>query len=242
MSEGRREPPVSSGLPASPASPAERDRVAAALCRHFARDHLEVADLERRLDLTFAARTAAQLEELLSDLPELPPEEVGAPEPAPSGPPGPVVEAGLEMEERGLLVGIMGGAERAGAWTPPRQMYVFALMGGAGLDFREARLGASEIHVTVVAIMGGVEIVVPPGVRVEARGSALMGAFEHDAPGPPPGPKAPVLRIDGFALMGGVEITVRLPGESEREARRRRKTERRRLKAEGMGPRRLPGG
>lgn len=222
--------------PAAPASPAERDRTAVLLSRHFARDHLDVEELERRLDRTYAARSADELRELTSDLPELPPE--AAPEAATAAAPGPEVQAGVEMAEREVLVGIMGGTERKGAWTPPRHTVAVAVMGGAALDFREARLGAKQVRVTVVAIMGGVEILVPPGMRVEVAGSALMGAFEHRADGPPPGAGAPVLRIDGLALMGGVEVKVRLPGESEREARARRKAERRRMKGE---VKRLPG-
>lgn len=221
--------------PPAPASPAERDRTAVLLSRHFARDHLDVEELERRLDRAYAARSADELRELTSDLPELPPE--AAPQAAPA--PAPAVQSGLEMAEREVLVGIMGGTERKGAWTPPRHTVAVAVMGGAGLDFREARLGAKEVRVTVVAIMGGVEILVPPGMRVEVAGSALMGAFEHRADGPPPVAGAPVLRIDGLALMGGVEVKVRLPGESEREARSRRRAERRRMKGEET---RLPRG
>lgn len=222
--------------PAPPPSAAERDRTVAVLCRHFAQDHLEVAELERRLDLVFAARTADELEQLVADLPQLPAEAPPSERTA-SVVGGPSVDPALAVEEHGVLVGVMAGAERSGAWTPPRHMYVLALMGSAGLDFREARLGTPEVEVTVVAIMGGAEVIVPPGMRVEVTGSALMGGFEQHASGPPPRPDAPVLRVNGFALMGGVEITVRLAGESPRDARKRRKAERRRLKAEA---RRLP--
>lgn len=44
-----------------------------------------------------------------------------------------------------------------------------------------------------------------------------------------PGPAAPTVRISGFALMGGVEVLVRYPGETSRDARRRMKEERKRL-------------
>ena len=41
----------------------------------------------------------------------------------------------------------------------------------------------------------------------------------------PPDPDAPLLRIHGLTMMGGVDITMRLPGESERGARRRQRHE-----------------
>jgi hypothetical protein len=41
-----------------------------------------------------------------------------------------------------------------------------------------------------------------------------------------PDPHAPTLRITGLACMGGVTVTVRHPGETAGDARRRRKLER----------------
>jgi hypothetical protein len=41
--------------------------------------------------------------------------------------------------------------------------------------------------------------------------------------------EAPLLRVTGLALMGGVQIEMRLPGESQRDARKRRRRERREL-------------
>jgi hypothetical protein len=57
---------------------------------------------------------------------------------------------------------------------------------------------------------------------VESDGFALMGGFEHSGGSPAsPDPSAPLLRISGLAIMGGVDIQVRLPGESARDAKRR---------------------
>jgi hypothetical protein len=60
--------------------------------------------------------------------------------------------------------------------------------------------------------MAGVEVFVPPGVRVECTGSAFMGAFEVDqraqwiAAG-----EDRVVRVTGFAFMAGVDVKVRPP-------------------------------
>ena len=73
---------------------------------------------------------------------------------------------------------------------------------------------------------------VPPGLAVETEGVAIMGSFEHVDRAPAhPDPDAPLLRVRGFAFMSSVEIKMRLPGETEHDAHRRLKQERRAQKA-----------
>ena len=51
-----------------------------------------------------------------------------------------------------------------------------------------------------------------------------MGGFELKAGDAAAlSPAHPVLRLSGLAIMGGVETETRLPGESARDAKRRRK-------------------
>jgi len=102
----------------------------------------------------------------------------------------------------------MGGAFRKGNWEPAEHVRIFALMGGVDLDFREASLLEGVTEVEVLALMGGVRIILPRDIDVEAQGSGFMGGFEHivhrsGSPG------APLVRIRGLAVMGGVEIKIR---------------------------------
>lgn len=191
-----------------------RDAAIARLCEHFARDHIDAEGLEKLIDRAHHAATAADLDAIFSGLPALgrhAPEET-SPEPLrASRAPGP-------RREQQAIVAVMGGAERRGAWVPARRVYVTAFMGGAVLDFRDAALeGVTEVY--VVAIMGGVEIVVPPGVTVDSDGIGIMGGFDHGGRGRfPVDAVGPVLRISGLALMGGVEI--RDQPRHERDPRR----------------------
>ncbi len=110
------------------------------------------------------------------------------------------------------------------------------VMGGAGLDFREVRMPPGVTEVRVVAVMGGVEILVPPGLAVESHDFGVMGGFDGvDQAGVETDPDAPRLVIKGFACMGAVEVAVRLPGESGRDARRRRRELRRRQRHKQLG-------
>ena len=45
-------------------------------------------------------------------------------------------------------------------------------------------------------------------------------------------PSAPILRVNGIAIMGGVDVTLRQMGESAREARQRRRALRKERKME----------
>ena len=215
-------------LPTRPIAPGEREGAVDRLCAHFARDHLTVDQFEHRLDIAYAAREHAELVALESDLPTLADPTTAATglEPYPHVHAGPVVDPSRTVSERDFLVAVMGGAERKGMWTPPKQLTALSIMGGVELDFREASFGEQVTRVTVISLMGGTDIIVPPGVRVEANGVAIMGGFGSGEPAGPVDPGAPVIKVNGFVMMGGVEIKQRLPGESERQAKKRLKAER----------------
>jgi hypothetical protein len=207
----------------------KREKTIQLLIDSFASDRLSVEDFETRLDRAHKAIDLPALEDLVSDLPA----KVEETTPAASPRAGPRMARPENIRDSQLLVGIMGGAERTGTWTPARKTRVIAFMGGASLDFREAYLPAGVTEVEIFAMMGGAEIIVPPNVRIDSSGVAIMGAFEL-GPGTDPHlpPDAPVIRVGGFTLMGGVEISVRHPGESARDAKRRHSAERKRLRDE----------
>jgi hypothetical protein len=203
-----------------------REQIIDALSDHFARDHLDVDEFERRVDLAHRADTSDALEELLGDLEALEPSE---PSEALVGPVPSPEQLALHRPEDRSLIAVLSGAERRGQWRVPKRLRVYALMGGAVLDFREVLLPPGETEVKVYAIMGGVEIIVPPGLAVECDGIGVLGGFESVDRAPPvPDPDRPLLRITGLAVMGGFEVSTRLPGESARQARRRRKHQRKR--------------
>lgn len=214
-----------------------RERTIRALCEHFARDHLEVEAFEQRLDVAHRSRAVTDLDALLEDLPALQPQTptraldptrlIGDPDYARDV----VQRSGRAVRDAvrdtQTLLAVMGGVERRGQWKPARKNVVIALMGGADLDFREVELPPGETEVFVVCLMGGTDIIVPPDLPVDASGIAIMGGFAHASPPSRPEGGASRLRIHGFCLMGGVDINVRRPGESARDARIRQREEQR---------------
>jgi hypothetical protein len=201
-----------------------RERVIGALQEHFAHDALDVDEFERRVTLAHTADSQEAIVALLDDLPALATAPAGAPKSA-------LVPAD-EVRPSQTLRAIMSSTERRGPWIVPRKMRVLATMSSTVLDFREARLPAGPIELDLRAVMSSTEIIVPPGLAVETEGVAIMGSFEHVDRAPAyPDPEAPLLRVRGLAVMSSVEIKMRMPGETERDAHRRHKQERRDRKA-----------
>jgi len=198
-----------------------RERVIAALQEHFAHDVLDVEEFERRVTLAHTSESPADIQALLADLPAV---AAAATVTAPA-PETQALARAADVRPADAVTAIMSSTRRAGPWTVPRRLRVRGIMSSTVLDFREARFPPGPVDVEVRALMSSVEIIVPPGLAVETRGSAIMGMFEEVERAPAhPDPEAPLLRVHGTAVMGAVEVKMRLPGEtgSAEWARRRR--------------------
>ena len=99
----------------------------------------------------------------------------------------------------------MSGWEIGGNAAVGDNLQAFALMGGIDIDLREVEFTAPQLTIRCAAIMGGIDITVPPDVTVEVNGLAVMGGFGGKAAGLGP-PGAPVVVVTGLALMGGVDV------------------------------------
>ena len=86
-------------------------------------------------------------------------------------------------------------------------MDIVTVFGGVELDFRDAVLPGREITLDAIVVFGGLEITVPPEMRVMDTGPrSLVAARSPGQPGVGAGPDAPVLRIKGACVLGGVEV------------------------------------
>ncbi|MFD0315251.1 DUF1707 SHOCT-like domain-containing protein [Streptomyces flavalbus] len=205
------------------ASDADRERVAEVLRDALAEGRLDMAEFEERLDATYKARTYRELAPITRDLPGGG-GEVAVPlakEPAEPGSWSGRIVGGEGSSRWGVAV--MSGFQRKGRWTVPRRFNSFAFWGGGEIDLREADFADREVVINCVAIMGGMNVVVPPGVEVEVRGFGFMGGFDHREEGAPAAPGAPRVVVTGFAFWGGVGVERKVT----RAERRRLKEERR---------------
>ena len=80
-----------------------------------------------------------------------------------------------------------------------------ALMGGIELNLVDADLSPGAF-LTLRAIMGGIDVVVPSHWRVEVVARTVMGGIGNLTAPDAVEDDAPVLMIDALAVMGGIEI------------------------------------
>jgi hypothetical protein len=117
---------------------------------------------------------------------------------------------------RGGVVSFLSSNERNGRWELPRHFRALAVVGSVELDLRDAVIGIGVSVIEAVAVMGNIEITVPPDVAVESEGDSLLGTFVLKYKGPVSAASATGLRtvrIIGTAYMSSVEIIVKGPDE-----------------------------
>jgi hypothetical protein len=206
-----------------------RQQIIDQLTERYANGALEVDEFERQLEQVQQVTTPTELERFAADL------DPTAAHKAPEPPAYEPARASVSVPRRRSLFAVLGKVRRQKTWTVPRQLNVVSVMGGVDLDFREAEFGPGVTEVRVTSLMGGVKVIVPPGLPVEVQGSGIMGGFDgYNEPRDPSvtDPDAPLLRITGVALMGGLRVQVLRPGETAQEAAGRMREEERRRREE----------
>jgi hypothetical protein len=171
------------------ASDRDRDDMLVRLHTAFAEGRLNEAELDERIDIALAARTHDELGAVVADLPS-----------------GRVTPPGAGHGPAGRFqVAYKGSITRAGRWRLPEHFTTVVYKGSGTLDLRSADFDAQVTTLRVLAYKSEVEIIVPPGVRVETAGLGVSAEVHGD---PPPG--APVVHVRGYAYKGTIEAKDRI--------------------------------
>ena len=67
---------------------------------------------------------------------------------------------------------------------------------------------AEGVSINCLCIFGGVDIIVPPGMRLHVRGMGIFGGFDRSE-NQVDDPTAPTIVVEGIALFGGVSVRIR---------------------------------
>lgn len=118
-------------------------------------------------------------------------------------------------------IAFLGGVDRTkGKWKLESANY-WAFLGGIDLDLRRAEIEEKEYLLSCTAVMGGIDIIVPPNLTVVCDGTAILGGVEFmgEGSGGIIGSSSfrqegredggALVIIYGRAFMGGVEVTVK---------------------------------
>ena len=118
-------------------------------------------------------------------------------------------------------IAFLGGVDRTkGKWKLESANY-WAFLGGIDLDLRHAEIEEKEYLLSCTAVMGGIDIIVPPDLKVICDGTAILGGIEFlgEGSGGIIGSSSSsqegredggaVVKIYGRAFMGGIEVTVK---------------------------------
>ena len=177
------------------ASDSERGAAATRLQAAFAEGRIDDIEFDQRMRAALTARTREDLAGLMTDLPA---DGLVAP-PAPA-----VSQPGR------FAVTVKSSLRRAGRWRVPEHLTTVVYKGDGVLDLRAAELTAPVTTISAVAYKSRIDILVPPGVRVEAGGLGVSTG--GTGPDGPLSANAPVVHVRGYSYKGTVEVTGRPPG------------------------------
>jgi len=130
-------------------------------------------------------------------------------EPPPEGGPTPTFttysRADEDHAEYIRTFAMLSGSELRPMSRPFRGADLSAVLGGVNLDLTSARMEGDSARIEVFAFCGGIEIHVPPDWTVTSKVATLLGGFT-DKRRPTTTLPTKTLIIDGFAVMGGIEV------------------------------------
>lgn len=213
------------------ASDADRERVAGLLRDAFAEGRLSPVEHEERLADVYRAATYGDLVPVLADLP-VPPGTLAVPHSSGEvvavsrsvvpgeGSAALVVAPDMAGQGEASTVAVFGGFQRRGRWVVAPKLSATCVFGGGELDLSQAVLTSRDTEIQVVCVFGGLELTVPEGVALRVEASAVFGGHDRP-PEEPTAPDAPLIRVTGFVLFGGVAIKRPKPGTGSRALRPR---------------------
>lgn len=196
--------------PATRASEAERDATARRLQEAFAERRIDDDEFDQRMRAALVARTRADLEALLADLPAAATGTVTATASGTVTASGPLVQiAGPRPGWYSLAY--KNSVQRTGRWTVPGRYSTLVYKGSGLLDLRAAVLTAAVTTITAVAYKSDIDVLVPPGVRVEVSGPGVSTVGAGDELDGAVSAAAPVIHVRGLAYKGTITIRAKPP-------------------------------
>jgi hypothetical protein len=187
------------------ASDADRDRVADILREALAEGRLTAEEHAERVEGVLHTKTVGELDAFIRDLPAAH-QQATAPAYAPV-PPRPAPGT-IPDEADASVVAVFSSAMRRGRWRAGRRLHAYAVFGSVEIDLSEAIFEYQQVVIKAVSVFGDVQIRVPENVTLRGTGGGVLGNFEVDTLDSVES-DAPVVYVDGWAVLGNVEARPR---------------------------------
>ena len=181
----------------------------------FAEGRLDDTEFDERMRAALTAKTHAELDAVVADLPAAPATSATSGAPTTPGAAGARAVPVAGVTPGRLAVAYKGTVRRAGRWRVPERYTTVVYKGGGLLDLRAADLLSPVTTIRAVAYKSRITVLVPPGVRVEMTGFGINQGAEDLDGGVALAPDSPVLHIRGVAYKGTIE-TMSRPAEQAR--------------------------
>lgn len=101
---------------------------------------------------------------------------------------------------------IFGGADRDVTSQNFKGGDIMALFGGVDLDLRRVKISPEGCNLSLTALFGGVEVIVPPNWRISVSGTPIFGAIENKTSGTGDEKNGTKVFCQCTVAFGGVEI------------------------------------
>jgi hypothetical protein len=182
-------------------SDADRDRIADLLRDALAEGRLTPEEHAERVEGVLSAKTVGELETFVRDLPAAQRHRAA---PAYGSAPGRPSPGAIPVEPDENVVAVFSAAVRKGRWRAGRRIHAYAVFGSVEIDLSEAIFEYQQVVIKAISVFGNVEIRVPENVSLRGNGGGVLGNFEVRALDSGD-PDAPVVYVDGLAVLGNVE-------------------------------------
>lgn len=181
---------------------AEREHVGQLLQRAVGHGMLTVGEFDERMRVALAARTRAELNAVLVDLPGVTWREPGGGQWRAAPPPP---DAAATVWTRGTMSNIT----RSGAWEVPPNLGLRTRLSSTKLNFTKAVLRGPVVRVRLDEAFSSTTLVIPPGASADCSGVRGFAATIEGNVSAAPSAGAPHFVVEGTVRLGS--LTVRYP-------------------------------
>ena len=148
---------------------------------------IDIEEFEERSSRVSQARTHAELDTLVGDLPG----------------PGAIVTSAADRVE---LRGWAGSLKRHGEWIVPTRLAIVRRLGSVQLDLTKARFAGPVVVIELDMVRGSVDIRLPEGASASIDDVAVYVGSARDRRKDPPAEGTPHVVLTGRVVFGSVDI------------------------------------